>query len=47
MNLFEEKELNNLINKVIDSVRILLGSKADTDVLETIKLFIKLHMLKF
>lgn len=41
------KELNNLINKVIESTRILLGSKADTDVLETIKLFIKLHKLNF
>lgn len=39
--------MNNLISKVIDSTKILLGSKADTDVLETIKLFIKLYQLKF
>ena len=35
------------MNKVIDSTRILLGSKTDTDVLETIKLFIKLYKLNF
>lgn len=45
--LFEEKEINNLINKAIDSVRMLLGSKTETDVLETIKLFIKLFKLNF
>ena len=47
LSLFEEKELNGLINRVIESTKILLGSRADTDVLETIKLFIKLHKLKF
>ena len=47
MNFYEFKEINNLINKVIDSVRMLLGSKTETDILETIKLFIKLHKLKF
>lgn len=47
MNLFEAKQLNNLINKVVESVKMLLGSKADSDVLETIKLFIKLHKLNF
>jgi hypothetical protein len=47
LRLFEEKELIGLINKVMESIRILLGSKADTDVLETIKLFIKLHRLNF
>lgn len=36
-----------MINKTIESVRMLLGSKADSDVLETIKLFIKLHRLNF
>lgn len=39
--------MNNLINKVVESVKMLLGSKADSDVLETIKLFIKLHKLNF
>lgn len=27
IGLFEEKEINNLINKAIDSIRMLLGSK--------------------
>lgn len=35
------------MNKVIDSIKMLLGSKTETDVLETIKLFIKLYKLKF
>lgn len=35
------------MNQVIDSVKMLLGSKTETDVLETIKLFIKLYKLKF
>lgn len=36
-----------MINKAIDSIRMLLGSKTETDVLETIKLFIKLFKLNF
>ena len=47
LGLFERKELNNLMIKVIESTRILLGSKSDSDVLETIRLFIKLHKLNF
>ena len=47
LGLFEKKELNNLMIKVIESTRILLGSKSDSDVLETIRLFIKLHKLNF
>jgi hypothetical protein len=35
------------MNQVIDSVKMLLGSKTETDVLETIKLFIKLYKLNF
>ena len=37
----------NLVDITINNVKLLLGSKHETDVLETIKLFVKLYKLKF
>jgi hypothetical protein len=43
----EEKEVLNLIDITINNVKLLLGSKQESDVLETIRLFVKLYRLKF
>ena len=47
IELVEQKEVTSLIQKVISSTSIFLGSKSDNDVLETIRLFIKLHKMGF
>lgn len=45
--MLEEKEINSLVDKVISSVKMLLGSKTESDVLETIRLFMKFQKLNF
>ena len=39
----EEQEIVTLVQDVLDKVKVLLSSKTDTDVLETIRLFIKFY----
>lgn len=41
----EEREISNLIANVVNTVQVLLGSKNESDVIETIRLFIKLNKL--